>query len=47
MERIHVEITKENLQFIRKRKDKEFIPIKYSVNEALNKLRKEKSKTSK
>ena len=44
MERIHVEITKDNLKFIRERKDKEFIPIKFSVNEALSKLRKEKTK---
>ena len=47
MERIFVEITPENLKFIRERKEKDFVPIKLSVNEALNRLRKEKSKTSK
>lgn len=44
MERIYVEITKENLEFIRERKKKEFTNIKQTINEALNKLRKEISK---
>ena len=43
-ERIYVEITEENLKFIRERKDKEFIPIKYTVNKALSNLRKEELK---
>jgi hypothetical protein len=47
MERIHVAITPENLEFLRDRKKKEFIPIKHTINEALGKLRKELSKKDK
>ena len=47
MERVNVEITKVNLEFLRDRKKKEFTPIKQTINEALNKLRKEISKKEK
>ena len=40
MERLNVEITPKNLEFLRKRKKDKFIPIKMTVNEALVILRK-------
>jgi hypothetical protein len=44
MERIHVEITPKNLKFIRERKEKNFIPIKMTINLALDMLRKKEIK---
>lgn len=40
MERVHVEITPKNLKFLRDKKEKEFFPIKMTVNLALDALRK-------
>ena len=40
MERVHVEITPKNLEFLRKKKENDFHPIKMTVNLAFDALRK-------